>query len=174
MAYTPVSVSGYNAGPPPDDGSTSASNQVSWSGIKTKLADPLNTAIESIDTNVSSADAAQTVAWAAADAAQLAVIQAQLYAPAGTIMLFQQTAAPTGWTKITTHNNKAFRVVSGTASSGGSTAFTSVFTSRTIATANLPSHTHTQQGTFLSTSNTHKHGLSVGARTLPNTSGSQD
>lgn len=51
--------------------------------------------------------------------------------PSGTLMLFQQTAAPTGWTKQTTHDNKALRVVSGTAGSGGSTAFTSVFTART-------------------------------------------
>lgn len=48
-----------------------------------------------------------------------------------TAMLFVQTNAPTGWTKQTTHNNKALRLVTGTASSGGSTAFTSVFTSRT-------------------------------------------
>lgn len=53
---------------------------------------------------------------------------------AGTLMLFQQTAAPTSWTKDTTsHNNKALRVVTGTASPGGTTAFTSVFTSRTPA-----------------------------------------
>lgn len=44
--------------------------------------------------------------------------------PSGTLMLFQQTAAPTGWTKQTTHNDKALRVVSGTAGSGGSSAFT--------------------------------------------------
>ena len=50
---------------------------------------------------------------------------------AGTLMLFQQTAAPTGWTKQTTHNDKSLRVVSGNASSGGTTAFTSVFASRT-------------------------------------------
>ena len=65
------------------------------------------------------------------------------YLPTGTAMMFVQTSAPTGWTKSTTHNNKALRVVSGTASSGGTTAFTSVFTSRTISTANMPSHTHT-------------------------------
>lgn len=53
--------------------------------------------------------------------------------PAGTLMLFQQTAAPTGWTKQTTHNDKALRVVSGAAGSGGSTAFTSVFAARTPA-----------------------------------------
>ena len=62
--------------------------------------------------------------------------------PAGTAALFAQTAAPTGWTKSTTHNNKALRVVSGTAGSGGTTDFTSVFSSRTITTANMPSHTH--------------------------------
>ena len=60
----------------------------------------------------------------------------------GTAMLFVQTSAPTGWTKSTTHDNKALRVVSGSASSGGTTAFTSVFTSRTITTANMPVHTH--------------------------------
>jgi hypothetical protein len=64
------------------------------------------------------------------------------YLPSGTAMMFVQTSAPTGWTKSTTHDNKALRVVSGTASSGGTTAFTSVFTSRTITTANMPSHTH--------------------------------
>jgi len=58
---------------------------------------------------------------------------------AGTALLFAQTAAPTGWTKSTTHNNKALRVVSGTAGSGGSTAFTSVFTSRGVP---LPEHSH--------------------------------
>jgi hypothetical protein len=71
--------------------------------------------------------------------------------PSGTAMLFVQTTAPTGWTKSTTHDNKALRVVSGTAGSGGSTAFTSVFASRTpsgtvgattLTEAQIPSHTH--------------------------------
>jgi hypothetical protein len=75
----------------------------------------------------------------------------------GTLMLFQQTAAPIGWTKQTTHNNKALRVVSGTAGSGGTTDFTSVFASKTpsgsnsgggvsahtLTTAEMPSHNHT-------------------------------
>ena len=72
--------------------------------------------------------------------------------PAGTVMLFVQTAAPTGWTKSTTHNDKALRVVSGAASSGGSVAFTSAFASQavtgtnasyTLTTADIPSHSHT-------------------------------
>lgn len=76
--------------------------------------------------------------------------------PTGTLMLFQQTAAPTGWTKQTTHDNKALRVVSGTASSGGTSAFTTVFANQTptitlsgmtanattLTTAQIPSHTH--------------------------------
>lgn len=66
----------------------------------------------------------------------------------GTLMLFQQTAAPTGWTKQTTHNNKALRVVSGSASSGGSVAFTTAFASgstgaTTLSTSQIPSHNHT-------------------------------
>ena len=81
--------------------------------------------------------------------------------PAGTLMLFQQTSAPTGWTKQTTHNDKALRVVSGTASSGGTTAFTSVFTSRTpsgtvnmsnaavtLSSAQMPSHSHSTDTTL--------------------------
>jgi len=69
----------------------------------------------------------------------------------GTAMLFAQTAAPTGWTKSTTHNDKALRVVSGTASSGGSVAFTTAFASQavagtvgdtTLSTAQIPSHNH--------------------------------
>ena len=66
----------------------------------------------------------------------------------GTLMLFQQTAAPTGWTKQTTHNDKSLRVVSGAASSGGATAFSSVFGSgkvsgsHTLTEAEMPAHTH--------------------------------
>tara|TARA_R100001509_G_scaffold1855_1_gene1578 strand:- start:7885 stop:8844 length:960 start_codon:yes stop_codon:yes gene_type:complete len=47
--------------------------------------------------------------------------------PSGSLMLFQQTSAPTGWTKQTTHDNKALRVVTGSASSGGSNTFSAAF-----------------------------------------------
>ena len=43
--------------------------------------------------------------------------------PSGTSMLFQQTSAPTGWTKQTTHNDKALRIVTGSVGTGGSVAF---------------------------------------------------
>ena len=82
--------------------------------------------------------------------------------PAGSRMLFQQTAAPTGWVKETSSNNVALRVVSGTASTGGTVAFTTAFKSysvaisgntgnkaaggtvanHTLSNARIPSHTH--------------------------------
>lgn len=58
--------------------------------------------------------------------------------PSGTRMLFHQSAAPTGWTKDASINDKALRVVSGTASSGGTTSFSNVFAARTIDQENLP------------------------------------
>jgi microcystin-dependent protein len=75
--------------------------------------------------------------------------------PTGTVMLFVQTSAPTGWVKSTAHNNKALRVVSGTAASGGTVAFTTAFANQpvsgtngnvgatTLTVAQIPSHSHT-------------------------------
>lgn len=81
--------------------------------------------------------------------------------PAGTVMLFAQTAAPTGFTKNTsTGNNTALRLVTGTASTGGSVAFTTAFASQTpsgtvsvsgsagnttLTTPQIPSHNHIQR-----------------------------
>jgi hypothetical protein len=54
--------------------------------------------------------------------------------PAGSLMLFQQTSAPTGWTKATAHDNKALRVVTGSESSGGSNTFAAAFnTNQTVS-----------------------------------------
>jgi hypothetical protein len=54
--------------------------------------------------------------------------------PSGTRMSFQQTTAPTGWTKDTTAaiDNSALRFVTGAASSGGSVAFTTAFASQAV------------------------------------------
>lgn len=52
----------------------------------------------------------------------------------GTKMLFQQTSAPTGWTKDTSNNNdSAIRIVTGSVTTGGSTAFTSAFATPSVA-----------------------------------------
>lgn len=120
----------------------------------------------------------------------LGITAGSIYAPlaAGTKVVFQQTAAPSGWTKDTTHNDKALRVVSGAASSGGATAFTSVFGSGkstgsyTLQVADIPSHNH--GGVTGGQSVTHTHdtvvtvsggggtggGASVGGPSLSNTS----
>ena len=79
-----------------------------------------------------------------------AISEAQAF-PSGTKMLFQQTSAPTGWTKQTSGvDNKALRVVSGTAGSGGSNAFSNTLASRSI-TANAANAT---QGGNISVANT--------------------
>ena len=47
--YSSQAISGYNSAPPSDDASQSESNKVKWSTIKTKLPDPLKTAIEAVN-----------------------------------------------------------------------------------------------------------------------------
>lgn len=70
----------------------------------------------------------------------------------GTKTVFIQSAAPTGWTKITTYNDYALRIVSGSVTTGGSVGFSSIFSSAftvtgsvgstTITESQMPSHGH--------------------------------
>ena len=54
--------------------------------------------------------------------------------PSGSVMLFYQASAPTGWTKVSTIDNKALRVVSGTGGgSGGNNTFTTVFSNQSLS-----------------------------------------
>lgn len=53
--YTSVSISGYNSNPPPDDGTQTEANRVKYDTTKTKLADPVKTLAETIDTNIGTA-----------------------------------------------------------------------------------------------------------------------
>ena len=77
--------------------------------------------------------------------------------PSGSVLLFYQSAAPTGWTQVTTLNDYDLRLVSGTGgSTGGTTAYSSVFTNQTpsinvsglsaaattLSTAQIASHAH--------------------------------
>ena len=84
--------------------------------------------------------------------------------PPGTLMLFVQTAAPTGWTKSTTHDNKALRVVSGSVTTGGTQNFTAVLNgtvgATTLTEAQIPSHTHSGQN---ATTNNRPNGTLAGA-----------
>lgn len=88
---------------------------------------------------------------AAAARATLGAATATLIPP-GTVMSFFQAVAPVGWTQITTHDNKAMRIVSGAGGgSGGSVAFTTAFalqpvtgsnSATTLTIAQIPWHTH--------------------------------
>jgi len=71
--------------------------------------------------------------------------------PTGTRMSFQQTNAPTGWTKdsATSNSDAAIRLTTGTVSTGGSLAFSTSFTARTpsvsvngtaLSISQLPEH----------------------------------
>lgn len=92
-------------------------------------------------------DATTKVATAVAAAAIDATNKANAVIPRGTRMLFQQTAAPVGWTKDVTHNDKALRVVSGATGSGGTMNFSAAFISGSVGNTTLtvdqiPSHDH--------------------------------
>jgi hypothetical protein len=83
--------------------------------------------------------------------------------PAGSVVLFYQSAAPTGWTQVTSLNDYDLRLVSGAGgSTGGTTAYSSVFTNQTpsinvsglsagattLSTAQMPSHSHQQVNAY--------------------------
>ena len=53
--YPGTSVTGYNANPPPDDGTTVPTNLITWAGIKQKIGDPLDTFASAIDSNLTAA-----------------------------------------------------------------------------------------------------------------------
>jgi hypothetical protein len=56
----------------------------------------------------------------------------------GTAMLFRQTAAPTGWTKVTTYNDVGIRVVNGTINQvTANTAFSTVFAQTAVGSHTL-------------------------------------
>jgi len=93
------------------------------------------------------------------------VIGTSVGTPAGgveadTVMVFHQSAAPTGWTKLTASgtgtdsvNNICLRCVTGniTDGVGGTVAMTTAFASQAVAahvvaTNEMPAHTHTYQG----------------------------
>lgn len=79
--------------------------------------------------------------------ASKANVQNNIY-QTGTLTVFQQTSAPLYWTKQVTHNDKALRVVSGAAGSGGGQSFTTALvntvtvSSHTVSSFEMPGHTH--------------------------------
>lgn len=66
----------------------------------------------------------------------------------GTVMLFQQSSAPTGWTKSVALNDYGLRVTSGAVGVTPGTAFSTVFAQtvvgdHTLTTPEIPAHHHT-------------------------------
>ena len=53
--------------------------------------------------------------------------------PSGTRLVFHNSSAPTGWTRDTSINDTALRVVSGSTGSGGSTGFASALGSPSVS-----------------------------------------
>ena len=94
------------------------------------------------------------------------------YIPDGSVMAFFQASAPTGWTQVTTQNDKTLRVVSGTgggtggdwAMSAGETtsshaghshSHTLAAGAHTLSTSEIPSHSHSGVVTGGSIGNTY-------------------
>ena len=86
-----------------------------------------------------------------------ATVSSEDYIPDGSVMVFFQANAPTGWTKVTTQNDKTLRVVSGTGGgTGGDWAMSAGET-----TSSHGGHAHS------SAAHTHAGGnLAAGAHTL--------
>lgn len=84
--------------------------------------------------------------------------------PTSTVWSYYQAAAPTGWTKILTQDNKALRVVSGTGGgSGGTTNFTTVFSPTSALTGTVTAPTSgIQPGAALSGTQIPSHSHSNG------------
>jgi hypothetical protein len=117
-----------------------------------------NAAFASVNSNWTVTNTAYGVANAAF--AKANTVSGQTIA-SGTTMTFQQTTAPTGFTKVTTYNDYAMRIVSGSvANKTNGVAFTTAFASQTpsgsvstsvsgsvgsttLSTSQIPSHSHT-------------------------------
>ncbi len=127
-----------------DDTTTNATRYITFSELTTGNETTLDVSSTKLQYNPSTGTVSATVfsgAWSGI--------------PSGTAMLFKQTSAPTGWTKVTTDDNAALRVVSGTAGTGGTVNFTTAFASQavsgtvgntTITVSTMASHNHTYNG----------------------------
>lgn len=117
--YTQVSVTGYNSNPPSDDGAQNAANQITWSKHKTKIGDPLKTAIDDLNTNVYAAFAKRFLASKtalAADYTPVAADYGKMLAVSGTrtITLTDSTTLGEGWHVTVVNVSTGIVTLSGT------------------------------------------------------------
>ena len=93
--------------------------------------------------------------------------------PVGTVMLFLQAAAPTGWTQVTSLNGYGLQIVSGTgAGTSGSVAYGTLFSrtsvdSYAITISDLPPHAHS----FTYTTNGTPGGITTSVTSINSTGG---
>lgn len=79
------------------------------------------------------------------------------YMASGARCMFNQSSAPTGWTKSTVTNDAMLKVTTGAMDLGGSTYWASIFTANRYLTTNeMPLHDHASNFT-LSTDGAHTH-----------------
>jgi hypothetical protein len=110
-------------------GGVALSNSVTGTGSMVLSASPALTGTPTAPTASLGTNTTQlaTTAFVIANAPTPPVI-----IPAGSVMLFYQAAAPTGWTQVTSLNDYDLRLVSGTGgTTGGTTAYSTVFTNQT-------------------------------------------
>jgi len=102
------------------------------------------------------------------------IVTAPNLIPVGTVMCFFQAAAPTGWTQVTTQNDKLLRVVSGVGGgSAGNWTITGVTVDgHAVSIAEMPAHTHT--GTKMLSTTVQLQGAAVPAIDAVNVDGSTD
>jgi hypothetical protein len=127
-------------------------HEIAFDGTQWQLANPLGANWANVTAFAGVTGATGKVFVFSAAGAGALVDRTDLGLPAGTVCVFNQTAAPTGWTKDTTNNNNsAFRLVTGSVGTGGSVDFTTAFASTTptgtvggtaITVAQLPVHRH--------------------------------
>ena len=89
-----------------------------------------------------------------------AVPESEDYIPNGSVMVFFQASAPTGWTKVTTQNDKTLRVVSGSGGgTGGDWAMSAGETTSQVGAHTHTSAAHTHTGaSHTHTGASHSHG----------------
>jgi len=139
-------------------------NKVSFAaGVKTIILDFASSRLRDFYSDGAlRCDIAQSLSSGQKNQAQANI--GRLTAESGTRMVFHQSSAPVGWTKDTSINDKAIRIVSGSVGSGGSLAFSTVFGRTSVDGATLtdpyvPPHTHTGSGST-SLDGTHTHDYS--------------
>lgn len=77
--------------------------------------------------------------------------------PSASIALFKQTSSPPGWTKLTSDDDCALRITSGTVGSGGTRGFSTVFTNVSLSSSEVVAVTSLSAGSVAAKSPTHTH-----------------